>query len=68
MTLEVFLLLLEDFVFPGPEGLQTEGFTLGVSLVLFEYLDRVTYELDVAHAGAVVFSEAEVLNSSETSW
>ena len=41
MTLEVFLLLLEDFVFPGPEGLQAEGFTLGVSLVLFEDLDGV---------------------------
>ena len=67
LILEVFLLLLQDFVFPLPEGLESESFDLVLSLVFFEYFNGVSDQLDIGHSCTVVFAKTQVLNTSETS-
>lgn len=68
VILEVLLLLLKEFVFPGPVALETQAFLLKLHLVLLEDLNWVSNELDISHAGSIVTSQAKVLNSGKASW
>lgn len=67
VILEVFLLLSEKFVFPGPEGLDTESLFLSLDLVFFEDFDGVADELNITHSCSVTLAQTQVLNSGKTS-
>jgi hypothetical protein len=67
VILEVFLLLSEKFVFPGPEGLDTESLFLSLDLVFFEDFDGVPDELNITHPCSVALTQAQVLNSGKAS-
>jgi len=67
VILEVFLLLSEKFVFPGPEGLDTESLFLSLDLVFFEDFDGVSDELNITHSCSVSLAQTQVLNSGKTS-
>jgi hypothetical protein len=67
LILEVFLLLSEKFVFPGPERLDTETLFLSLNLVFFENFDGVSDELNITHSCSVTLAQTQVLNSGKTS-
>lgn len=63
--LEVILFLLQEFMFPRPERLETQFFLFLLHLVLFEYFDWIVHEFNVAHFSFIIWPQPKILNPCE---